>query len=895
MADEVEIGNIGGKTGVASEATLERLVKILEKQNRSGGSGASGDDIKKLAKESKDASKEVGEFSDEIAETTTFVEDLGSAASKAGSGLLGLTGSALSGIYDSATGLATELINGGDRMSNFVKHVPLVGGVFAGVAKYFEDGVDAFRSLSENGASFGNSLIELKQSAAAAEMPLDMFQNVIGQNAASMQLLGGTVTEGAKEFGKLQKNLRESSPNLLALGYEVESLAEHTAGYLELQARLGRVQGMSQAQLTQGASDYLVELDRLAKVTGMSRKEAERLMKEQAQEANVASIQSRLSGDALKNFQSGLAFVENQMPGLTTAFKDLADGIPQTEIGQKIASLSPGLATLFEQVGKGQVPLEELQQGLKDNLPALTKLRDSMGGAAVSALMGEAGFGELFQSIHEADVFLSKTFDPKRAEAEQKERDRATEELAGFEAVVYKVRSAFTTAFINSGILQSLGGELGDMTELFKDAGVGLANLIEGIGKSDEFQTVVANITTVINNLKDNFAAIASDIGSFNFSAALDKLFSGTKNPFSSGGAGASAAGGDSAVSSQTASEAGESKGILGGLLDAAMSLLDITWGDIALGIGLVVGTVTAIGYAAVAASPGLLAVGVALKGVGVAALGIGAALAGASLLVSELGDAISGVIDSISNLMTAQQNATTDQIQQLTQIDDQAMHDAAAGITAMKEALEGFGPGMLDSIGGAIGGLLGDDMGDQVNYMKQIATLGPGLSQSAAGLSAMKEALEGLGPGMLDSISGAMRDLVGHDMGDQAQYMKQIAGVGPELSIAGEGMAAISSAAKELDDSNIRAYTEAVEELVEAMKDLNDELSRDNNGTFTPGTGANAGNVLGGMSGGGTAEKLDQLNMLMTQMLQVLTQNARYSRDTTRAIRGQGDLYQGN
>lgn len=824
MADEVEIGNIGGKTGVASEATLERLVKILEKQNRSGGStGASGEDVKKLAKESKDASKEVGDFSDEIAETTTFVEDLGSAASKAGSGLLGLAGSALSGIYDSATGLATELINGGDRMSNFVKHVPLVGGVFAGVAKYFEDGVDAFRSLSENGASFGNSLIDLKRSAAAAEMPLDMFQNVIGRNAASMQLLGGTVTQGAKQFGILQKNLRESSPNLLALGYEVESLAEHTAGYLELQARLGRVQGMSQAQLTQGASDYLVELDRLAKVTGMSRKEAEETMREQAQEANVASIQSRLSGDALKNFQSGLAFVQNQMPGLTTAFKDLADGIPQTEIGQKIASLSPGLATLFEQVGKGQVPLEELQQGLKDNLPALTKLRDSMGGAAVSALMGEAGFGELFQSIHEADVFLSKTFDPKRAEAEQKERDRATEELAGFEAVVYKVRSAFTTAFINSGILQSLGGELGDMTELFKDAGVGLANLIEGIGKSDEFQTVVANITTVINNLKDNFAAIASDIGSFNFSAALDKLFSGTKNPFSSGGAGASAASGG--VSNLGEFDMGSSSSSGGGGFNL-LDYIDIPWGEVAAGLGLVVAGLAAAGFAANAAIPGFGALATALLAFTAAAVGVAIAM------------------ESYASLQEASQRRTeanTQAVQSLADISTDQLHATADGIEAIGNALSSLGGGALDGLSSAIGGLFGGGMGDTIEHMQALAA------------------------------------------------------ISPKLKDAGTGMADFASASKELDDSNIRAYTEAVEELVEAMKELNDELSRDNNGTFTSGTGANAGSVLGGMSGGGTSEKLDQLNMLMTQMLQVLTQNARYSRDTTRAIRGQGDLYQGN
>lgn len=853
MAEEIDIGNVG-KGGVASEATLERLIKAVEKSGGAKGKEA-GKEVQKLGEASKKSSGEVEDFGDEIAETTTFVEDLGNAASKAGSGLLGLAGSALGGLYDSVTGLAGEMINGGDRFSDFTKHIPLFGGAITSVVESFEDGVDSFRTLSESGASFGNSLIELRSAAAAANMPLDMFTQTISANSESMLFLGGTITQGAKRFGALSDSLRNSQEDFLGMGFTMEGLNEHTAGYLKLQARLGRLQGMSQQQLTQGAGDYLKELDRLAKVTGMSRKEAEQLMQQQAQEANVSAIQSRLSGDALKNFQSGLAFVENQIPGLSGAFKDLADGIPQTEIGQKIAALSPGLATLFEQVGKGQVPLEELQQGLKDNLPALTKLRDSMGGAAVSALMGEAGFGELFQSLYQADEFLGKTFDPKVAEEEQKKRDKATSTLAGFEQVIANVRSAFTTAFINSGVLEMIATQIGDAGTFFAETAEGMADGIKEVFESDQFKSVVANFSTVLENLKDNFGAILSDLMNFNFKEALNKLFAGTvgidtlssqdttgantsaddqTNPFSLD------SGGSELVSPETASEAGESKGILGGLLDAAMSLLDITWGDIALGVGLVVGTVTAIGYAAVAASPGLLAVGVALKGVGVAALGIGAALAGASLLVGELGDAISGVIDSISNLMTAQQNATTDQIQELTQIDDQAMHDAAAGITAMKEALEGFGPGMLDSIGGAIGGLLGDDMGDQV------------------------------------------------------QYMKQIASVGPELSIAGEGMASISSAAKELDDSNLRAYTEAVEELVEAMKELNGELSRDNNGTFTAGTGTNAGSVLGGMSEGGTGEKLDQLNTLMTQMLVVLQQGTRYSRDTTRAIRGQGDLQQG-
>lgn len=822
MADEVEIGNIGGKTGVASEATLERLVKILEKQNRSGGStGASGEDVKKLAKESKDASKEVGDFSDEIAETTTFVEDLGSAASKAGSGLLGLAGSALSGLYNSATGLATEFINGGDRMSDFSRHVPLVGGVLTSVVGYFEDGVDSFRTLSENGASFGNSLIELRAAAANANMPLDMFTETIASNAKSMLFLGGSVTEGAKRFGSLTNSLRNSQEDFLGMGFTMESLNEHTAGYLELQARLGRLQGMSQQQLTQGAGDYLKELDRLAKVTGMSRKEAEQLMQQQAQEANVASIQSRLSGEALQNFQSGLAFVESQMPGLSGAFKDLADGVAQTDVGQKIAALSPGLAKLFGQVGKGEVSLQELQQGLKDNLPALTKLRDSMGGAAVSALMGEAGFGELFQSIYQADEFLGKTFDPKRAEEEQKQRDEATSTLAGFEQVIANVRSAFTTAFINSGVLELIGKQLADSGTFFAETAKGMADGIKDVFESDKFKSVVANFRTILENLKDNFGAILSDLMNFNFKEALNKLFSGTTGI--SGADAASAAGGGVSNLGEFDMESSSSSGGGGfNLLD----YIDIPWGEVAAGLGLVVAGLAAAGFAANAAIPGFGALATALLAFTAAAVGVAIAM------------------ESYASLQEASQRRTeanTQAVQSLADISTDQLHATADGIEAIGNALSSLGGGALDGLSSAIGGLFGGGMGDTIEHMQALAA------------------------------------------------------ISPKLKDAGTGMADFASASKELDDSNIRAYTEAVEELVESMKELNDELSRDNNGTFTSGTGANAGSVLGGMSGGGTSEKLDQLNMLMTQMLQVLTQNARYSRDSVRAIRGQGDLYQGN
>lgn len=841
MAEEVEIGNVGGKQGIASEATLERLVRTLEKQTKNSNPKVS-EDVKKLAKESKEGSKDVKDFSEEIENTTTIVEDFGSGLASVGSSII----SGFKAAGDYVFNFGETLLFTGNRLSDFAEFVPLIGGPFGSLIENLEKNIDSFRNLSESGASFNNSIISLRASAAAAGLPLDEFARMISENSSSMLLLGGSVTQGAKRFSLLTNQIRHSQEDFMGMGFTIQQLNEGTASFLELQASQGRLQRMSDAQLRSGTEEYLKDLDALAKITGKQRDQIAEEMNKQAQEANILAIQQNLSGEALKNFRSSLIGAAEFGPAVETAFKDLADGIPQTAVGEKIAALSPEFVKLAKDAAAGRVTQQEFYDRMKSAVVPLQNLTSQFGAAGTSALMTQEGFGEILSTIGIINKTVEKQFDPKLAEDEQNQRNAATSTLARFEQVIADVRARFETAFINSGVLDFVMDQVNDFGKGIEYVGKEVGDFVLEVFESSEFKSIVANFKQVLTNLKDNFMSIASDIANFNFSSALNKLFSGTSNPFSST-TGISSAG-DESRSSTSSSSSGlfnfggsdESGGFGGGMFGGLMGLLGIDWTDIALAIGGVTLAVAALGKVVTLAIPGFAAMGGAFAAVGLAAAGIGTAFAGASLLVEGLGEAISGVVNSISDLMTAQKSATTEQIQQLTQIDDQAMHDAAAGITAMKEALDGFGPGMLDSIGGAIGGLLGDDMGDQVNYMKQIAS------------------------------------------------------VGPELSVAGEGMAAISSAAKQLDDSNIRAYTEAVEELVEAMKDLNSELSKDNNGMLESGTGANAGSVLGGMSGGGTAEKLDQLNMLMSQMLQVLQQGTRYSRDTTRAIRGQGDLQQG-
>ena len=76
------------------------------------------------------------------------------------------------------------------------------------------------------------------------------------------------------------------------------------------------------------------------------------------------------------------------------------------------------------------------------------------------------------------------------------------------------------------------------------------------------------------------------------------------------------------------------------------------------------------------------------------------------------------------------------------------------------------------------------------------------------------------------------------------------------------------------LDADGVRRYATAIEDLVEKLEDLNSELTKDNNGRFTAGTGTNAGSVLGQASATtGLGDGTQQLNTTLQQILMILTE----------------------
>ena len=67
--------------------------------------------------------------------------------------------------------------------------------------------------------------------------------------------------------------------------------------------------------------------------------------------------------------------------------------------------------------------------------------------------------------------------------------------------------------------------------------------------------------------------------------------------------------------------------------------------------------------------------------------------------VIKNMGESIQGVMDSITKMSTAGTEATTKQIKELSKIPADALHAAARGIEAMKEALDDFGGGTFTNV----------------------------------------------------------------------------------------------------------------------------------------------------------------------------------------------------
>ena len=530
MAVQVDIPGVGNviAKNAAQEDTLKEILKALKSGRGSGSGGGAGagagGGAGGVGPEMKKAKKETGEFSKSIADTTTFVDDFGSGLRKATKGLLGFAGDLLGSAYD----FGETLLFTGNRMSDLAGAIPLVGGPLGSLVGLAEGLVDNFRNLSESGAGFSNNIFNIARAAANAEMPLGMFAETVAQNSNELSRLGGSVTEGAKRFGRISKNLRTSEQDFLGMGYTMEGVNEGLIAYTEEMARSGRLRGMSDAQLTQGAGVYLMELDKLAKVTGMTRKEAEAARVQQQGDARMRNMINKLEGKARENLTNSLAFLDNKVPGLSDAFKDLADGAAQTEEGMMLMAMGGDeFVKLAQEMASGELDPAELNNRLMELAPLIEKNTKNMSDAQLQAL--EQTNPALYKILSSNSDLLALTKkDAEKIAEENKSRDGVTQSLAQVEQNLATIRGNLYKEFLESDIFKMITDTLGDLAPKTEDVSAFMEKLTPIV--KDVIESFTKFVNDFIADPKGTFDKIVDNIKSYVgnfFSSMFDGL--GTK------------------------------------------------------------------------------------------------------------------------------------------------------------------------------------------------------------------------------------------------------------------------------------------------------------------------------------------------------------------------------
>lgn len=454
MAIEVNVPGIPGPIvveGVASEATMQEILKSIDRGNReeskarkdekaSGGEGSGGEG----SESANDAAFNLGR----------------------GLGLLSAHVGYAVGAFGKLGEVSTQVIdhfaNVGDSVESAASTfngIPVVGTAFAAVASATTRAADSFNQVTASGASFGGSVNNMARSASQAGMTLDNFAGLIAENGEGMLAFGTTTGEGAARFARLSKEVRDTGSDLYSLGFSTKDINEGLGTFGKQIRMQGLQRGMTDRELIEGSQQYLKEMDKLAKITGETRKEKEAEREQLLADAQFQASMAGLQKDVRDSF---LDTVQVMPKGMQDFTKDiLATGTATQEANQAILAQMPQTGELLTQFHA------KMQRGEKLTAQEQERLRNLMmkeGPAALERLkFAGAASEELAPLVNALASTLGMNADAIAGATEAQENaasgtDGVNEELNKSREQLAAITNQFTMTLVNSGILDEMLG-----------------------------------------------------------------------------------------------------------------------------------------------------------------------------------------------------------------------------------------------------------------------------------------------------------------------------------------------------------------------------------------------------------------------------------------------------
>ncbi len=469
------------------------------------------------------------------AEAITALASAGMAAGKAM--LEGKKGAAA--FNSSLDGLTTAVTAAGVALSLMV---PVIGPLVAGFVLATKAVVDYAKSANEMadklykgyaglaaaGAAAADGMTGVKNGAQKLGFSMNELSDyvqLVSENSRELAQLGGTVADGRHALENMGKAMEPAREAMLKMGLMPKELAEGQAAYLRMQTRIGTAQGKTVDQLAEGARKYLVEQDALTKITGTSRKEAEKREETARAEEQYAGMLMKLraKGDEaeIKRLTSMSQMMGSLDQDVAKAVRSLMTGYITPE-GEKLLMNAPNALKDIQAFKDKQITQEQLAdrvfKGMADTGARVSAEYATMGAGADTFMAASTQLNAMNIAAQGVEASLKKA--KEQQEAQGATGKAATDQLVENQAKLIEAERLATIAvenFISKGIAPAQTA-----MKLFADKTAAAAEMLDELTPGGKKTT-----KSTVQDVGQGVGAIGGGLAGVKLGGAIGSLFGG--------------------------------------------------------------------------------------------------------------------------------------------------------------------------------------------------------------------------------------------------------------------------------------------------------------------------------------------------------------------------------
>lgn len=242
------------------------------------------------------------------------------------------------------------------------------------IAKQADATYASYQKLSRSGLAIGmDSAFKNLQDAGYTMKEIGQYGDLMKQNSETLATMSGTAEEGATRFAQISKQIINSplKTQLGLLGNEVGDINSGIANYIKFQQLSGQVISNDDKQVAAASAEFIVQQDRVTKLTGISADEQNKLMqgalasqqysaKEMLLKEEAAKYAGTARGDKAKNqlMMNAVILAKAQTGGAETVknAQMFLAGANNTEGAQQFQR---GFSNLADYIHKGGTDIDQ--------------------------------------------------------------------------------------------------------------------------------------------------------------------------------------------------------------------------------------------------------------------------------------------------------------------------------------------------------------------------------------------------------------------------------------------------------------------------------------------------------------------------------------------------------